>query len=122
MDEIAIHAIRARGRHGANPGERDAEQVFDIDVILDVNLQDAARSDDLADTSDYAAIHARVVAIVAATSFGLLERLADEILAEIFADARIVRARVQIAKPHLLDGATPSVTLARDNPRARTAS
>ena len=34
-----------------------------------------------------------------------------EIAAEVMRDARIVRATIRIAKPHLLDGATPAVTI-----------
>ncbi len=56
---IFVRDIRAYGRHGANPGERDAAQPFDLDVelVADVDLR-ARTSDDLADTIDYAAIHA----------------------------------------------------------------
>jgi dihydroneopterin aldolase len=119
MDVIALSGVRAYGRHGANPGERDAEQPFDIDIRLDLDLSAAAHSDDLGDTVNYADLHERVVGIVQSTSFKLLERLANELLHEIFRDARVARAEVAIAKPELLDGATPSVRLSRENPRYR---
>jgi hypothetical protein len=41
----------------------------------------------------------------------LLERLGDEILLAVLRDARVAAAAVTIAKPGLLDGATPAVTL-----------
>ncbi len=75
------------------------------------------RSDDLGDTLDYAHLHRRIATIVQSTSFALLERLAAEIADALFRDARIARAQVRIAKPELLDGATPSVCLRRENPR-----
>jgi dihydroneopterin aldolase len=68
---------------------------------------------------NYDELHQRVTRIVQSTSFVLLERLAGEILRAIFTDARVARAEVQIAKPALLDGATPSVRLCRENPRYR---
>jgi dihydroneopterin aldolase len=108
---IFVRDIRAYGRHGANPGERDAAQPFDLDVELVADVERARTSDDLADTIDYAAIHRRIVEIVATTSYALLERLADEILADVLRDERIASARVTIAKPRLLDGATPSVSI-----------
>lgn len=117
MDLIEVRGIRAYGRHGANPGERDAEQPFDVDVRLELDLSAAEQSDDLADTVDYAAMHARVAGVVRSTSYALLERLAAAIFEAIFEDERVARAHVRIAKPHLLDGATPSVALLRDNPR-----
>lgn len=113
MDVMAIRGIRAYGKHGANPGERDNEQPFEIDVEIELDFSLAARSDDLDDTVNYAQIAQRVVDVVRTTSFHLLERLAREILDAIFADSRIHRASVCIGKPRILRGATPSVTLAR---------
>jgi dihydroneopterin aldolase len=120
LDSIAVRNIRAYGKHGANPGERDFVQAFDIDLELDVDLRAARASDALADTLDYAALHALVVRTVRERSHQLLERLGDEILAEILRDERVAAARLTLAKPGLLAGATPSVTLhARRTPPAR---
>jgi dihydroneopterin aldolase len=117
MDLITLSGMRVYGRHGANPGERDAEQPFDLEIHVEMDLSDAAYTDDLADTLNYADLHQRAVAIVQSTSFLLLERLGAEILNEIFRDPRVVRAEVALAKPALLGGATPCVRLRRDNPR-----
>jgi dihydroneopterin aldolase len=67
----------------------------------------------LSRTMDYAALHGRIVRIVAATSYALLERLAADLLDAVLEDRRVARAEVTIAKPGILDGATPSVTLSR---------
>lgn len=106
-----MRGIRAYGKHGANPGERDAAQPFDLDVEVRLDLSRARESDSLEDTLDYASMHARIVEIVERTSFALLERLGEEILRDLLRDERVRRARLSIAKPHLLGGATPSVTL-----------
>ncbi|HEV3152212.1 MAG TPA: dihydroneopterin aldolase [Candidatus Baltobacteraceae bacterium] len=119
MDVIELRGIRAYGKHGANPGERDRDQPFDVDVQIAIDLKAAAGSDDLADTIDYARLHAAVVRVIADRSYALLERLAADILEEIFADARVANAAVTIAKPHLLDGATPCVTLRRERDAQR---
>jgi len=119
MDAITLRGMRVMGRHGAYAGERDAEQPFDVDLRLEMDLRAAERSDALGDTLDYDALHKRIAGIVRQTSFALLERLAGEILAAIFADARIARAELSIGKPGLLGGATAAVVLARDNPRYR---
>lgn len=119
MDVITLRGMRVMGRHGANPGERDAEQPFDLEIELHADLSAAERSDDLSDTIDYDALHKRIGHIVRTTSYALLERLAGEIVTAVFEDARIQRASVTIGKPELLDGATPAVNLQRDNPRYR---
>lgn len=113
-DAIAIRGIRAWGRHGANPGEQDVPQPIDVDVLLELDLSAARASDALADTLDYAAVHATIVRIVARERCALLERLGEAILAALMTDPRIVRGRVALAKPGLLAGATPVVTLHRE--------
>ena len=113
-DRIELRGIRVWGRHGANPGEKDRPQPFDLDLTLEVDLSRAERSDALADTVDYDALHRGVVRIVETRSFDLLERLAGEIAALALRDGRVRRACVSIAKPGLLDGATPVVTLERE--------
>jgi len=121
MDRINLRGIRALGRHGANPGERDREQPFDVDLVFDIDLRAAQSSDALDDTVNYAHVYRRIVDIVAGRSFVLLERLAGVLLDDLFTDPRVARAELTIAKPQLLDGATPSVTLVRENPRFRAA-
>jgi dihydroneopterin aldolase len=86
-------------------------QPFDIDVEVGLDLAAAQRSDVLADTVDYAALHAAIIGIVASTSYDLIERIARDILDLLFSDRRIVRAEVSIGKPRLLAGATPVVTV-----------
>ena len=110
-DRVELRGIRVFGRHGANPGERDVPQPFDIGLAAELDLSAARAGDELADTLDYDALHRRVVAIVRETSYALLERLGADILAAILADARVERAQVSIAKPRLLAGATPVVTV-----------
>jgi dihydroneopterin aldolase len=122
VDRITIGSIFAYGRIGADPGERDEPQRLEVEVNLDLDLSAAARSDDVADTVDYAAVHAGVVNLIQTTSYALLERLASAMLEGIFADHRIARAIVKISKPQILAGATPSVELVRDNPNYRAAT
>jgi len=110
-DTIALRGIRAFGRHGANVGEKDVPQAFDVDVELDIDLAPARRSDALGETVDYAVLHAAIVDIIATTSYDLLERIGQDVLDRIFRDPRVTRAEVSIGKPHLLSGATPVVTL-----------
>jgi dihydroneopterin aldolase len=115
LDRITLSNIIAHGKHGANPGERDRAQPFHLEADLDIDLTGAGQSDELRDTVDYAAVHKTIVTIVEERSYQLLERVASVILDEILRDPRIVRASLSIAKPGLLDGATPSVTLVREN-------
>lgn len=117
MDVIEIRGLQARGKHGASAEERSREQCLAVDVRITLDLSAAARSDRLEQTIDYASLCQRLAGVVRERSFVLLERLASELLAVIFEDVRVTSAEVSIGKPSLLEGATPVVTLRRDNPR-----
>ena len=113
MARIALRNVRAFGRHGADPGERERDQPFDIDLVLELDASAAETSDALSDTVDYAELHRRLVMVVGSTSFALLERLGRALLDAVFEDERVRFAQLTIAKPEILAGATPSVTLER---------
>lgn len=117
FESIGLRGIRAWGRHGADAGEQDVPQPIDLELSLSADLRAARRSDALADTIDYAALHARIVRIVETESHRLLERLGESILEAVMSDTRIVVATISIAKPALLAGATPVVTLSKQRPR-----
>ncbi len=115
MDRITVRGIRAYGHHGADPGERDHAQPIDVSIELDLDLSAAQRSDRLEDTLDYAAMHRRIVEIVTAQSFALLEALGGCIADALCANAPVARVRVCVSKPAKLDGATPVVCIERVN-------
>jgi FolB domain-containing protein len=117
VDVIRIEGMRVLGRHGADPGERDAPQPFDVTIELEIDLEPAARSDELKQTVNYAVVRDRAAEIVESTSFRLIERLAAEIARAVLEDERIAHAQITIAKPGILQGATPSITLRRANPK-----
>ncbi|HET9029474.1 MAG TPA: dihydroneopterin aldolase [Candidatus Aquilonibacter sp.] len=114
MDRISIRNIVAHGKHGANPGERDREQPFHLEIDLDLDLSNAGKSDELDDTINYADVYALAMRIVEERSYVLLERVASEIASEILDNPLVQRASVTIGKPGLLDGATPFVRITRE--------
>lgn len=116
MDRINLRGINAYGRHGTEAAERVHVQPFTIDLWAELDLHAAQTTDDLSETLDYSGLHQRLVAIVAKTSYSLIERLAADLLAAIFEDRRVARAEVTVSKPAILNGATPSVTILRVNP------
>jgi 7,8-dihydroneopterin aldolase/epimerase/oxygenase len=117
VDRISLRGIRAYGRHGYEAAERERRQPFEIEVTAEIDLRAAAESDDLSQTLDYASLQERLVRVVATTSYALLERLAADLIDAVFDDRRVRSAEVTVFKPGILDGATPSVTLQRVNPR-----
>lgn len=92
---LALSGIRVRGRHGANPGERDQPQEFVVD--LDVVVRRAG--DDLASTADYRDLVAEARRVVAERSFGLLETLAAEVAAAVARRPGVLAATATVHKP-----------------------
>jgi 7,8-dihydroneopterin aldolase/epimerase/oxygenase len=116
-DTIRIRRIRVLGKHGVTDRERSVLRPLIIDVEVTADLTKAQQSDNIADTVNYSTVHKLIMQIVETHSYRLLESLAGAILDALFEDERVLAARLRIGKPERLDGATPSITLARKNPK-----
>lgn len=79
MDRIVIRDLAARCILGVSEEERRDEQDIIVNVVLHADLARAARSDAFDDAVDYRAIKKRVLALVEASSFHLLEALAEAV-------------------------------------------
>jgi len=110
---MAVRGIRVWGRGGVEPGESEVPQPFDIDVEIEIDLERSSHTDEIADTLDYRWLHGTVVDVASRSHFRLLERLAQEIARTLLHEQRVAAATVTIAKPGILAGATPSVTIRR---------
>lgn len=120
MDRIEIVGLRAHGRHGVLAEEQQHGQMFVLDVVAEVDLEAARRSDALADTIDYAALVTRLSAAVSATRFDLIEALAGHLCDLVLADARVAAVEVRVAKPEApiaLPLSEVAVRLRRERPR-----
>jgi 7,8-dihydroneopterin aldolase/epimerase/oxygenase len=98
-DRIALTGLRARGYHGVYEFERASGQEFVVDAVLELDLSPAAASDQLADTVDYGALAARLVALVTGAPVNLIETLADRLASICLDDNRVAAATVTVHKP-----------------------
>lgn len=96
---ITLTGLRARGHHGVYDFERRQGQEFVVDVILELDLEPAATSDDVADTVHYGQLADRLVEIVSGEPVNLIETLADRLVAACLADGRVAAATVTVHKP-----------------------
>ena len=74
--EILVQGLRVLAHVGVPEAERAQLQPLSVDLALHVDLDDAARSDDVADTVDYGAVSVAVADAITAEPVALLERLA----------------------------------------------
>lgn len=99
---VRIHALKLRAFIGIEEWEQQHRQDVVVHAELEVDGAAAARSDAIADTVNYKTITKRMIAQVEGGRFGLVERLAAELLALATADPRVRRAAVRVEKPHAL--------------------
>jgi dihydroneopterin aldolase len=96
INRLFLTGIRCEGRHGANPGEKDAAQPFVVDLDLDVRVD----GDNVGETADYRAVTQAARDTVADTSFDLLESIADAVAQAVLGMDRVVRATAVVHKPN----------------------
>lgn len=98
-DRITLTGLRVRGRHGVFDHEKRAGQDFLVDVTVWIDLDTAARTDDLAHTVDYGALAGRVAEIVGGPARDLIETVAAEVAEDVMTDQRVHATEVTIHKP-----------------------
>jgi dihydroneopterin aldolase len=98
-DRIELRGLRIAGIVGVLPHEQAQPQPLELDLDLGLDLSVAGASDDLGDTVDYGAVCAVVEQVVTATSFALLEALAERIAAALLGgDGRLDSITVAVRK------------------------
>lgn len=102
MDKIIIGDLRLRCILGATDAERRERQDVLVQITLFADLDRAIASDRLEEGLDYRALKKRVLALVEASSFRLLEALTARIAEECTTDPRVDRAIVRVDKPGAL--------------------
>ena len=98
-DRITLTGVRATGYHGVYEHERREGQIFIADVVLELSLADAARSDDVTDTVHYGEFADQVAAVLSGDPADLLETVAQRIADRALAYARVDAVEVTIHKP-----------------------
>ncbi|MFT4257409.1 MAG: dihydroneopterin aldolase [Pseudoxanthomonas sp.] len=104
MDTVFIEALEADALIGVYDFERNAPQKLRFDVEMGCDNRKAGHSDALADTIDYARVADAIAAICAASTFQLVEALAERIAAELLRRFPIETLSLRVTKP----GAVPA--------------
>lgn len=118
LDRIHIRDLLCRCIVGIFPDERRDKQEVTINITLWADLRKAARSDAIDDTVDYKTVKKNVLALVEASSFNLIERLAQAI-ADVCLDTdpAVRRVAVTVDKPGALRFArSVAVEIVRERP------
>jgi dihydroneopterin aldolase/D-erythro-7,8-dihydroneopterin triphosphate epimerase len=102
MDKIFIQDLRTAAVVGTLPHERTSVQEIVLNLELACDLAKAGRSDALEDTVNYKAVKQAVLKLVEASSFKLLEALAQNVADACLAFEGVEAVKVRIDKPNAL--------------------
>jgi len=115
LDQVSVQALRIPCVIGTTEAERARKQEVLVSFTLQVDLRRAGGSDRLEDTVDYGELAARVTALLEASSFHLLEALAEEVAAVCLRDPRVRRVEVEARKPRAVPlAASAGVRIVRE--------
>lgn len=99
MDKIFIHALKTETIVGIFDWERQVKQTVILDIECSADIRKAALSDSIDDTLNYKAVAKRVLAFVEASSFHLVETLAERLAMLILQEFGVAWVRIVLSKP-----------------------
>lgn len=99
---IELNGIVLHGFHGVLEQERRGGQRFLVDVELDLEHEQAARTDRIEDAIDYREVVVRVKAISDARAYHLLEAFSAALADALVAEFPVTAVRVRVRKPDVI--------------------
>ena len=112
---LFLSGIRAEGRHGARPGEKDDPQP----VVVDLDLEVEVAEDGIEGTADYRGIVEAVRAVIEGASFDLIETMAGAVAERVAAIPRVRSVTAVVHKPNAagrlgIDGVAAAASAVRE--------
>ena len=98
-DRITLTGLSATGFHGVFDHERRDGQTFVVDVVLELDVRQAAASDAVTDTVDYSLVAKRVVEHISGEPVNLIETLASSIAHDLLGTYGVTAVEVTVHKP-----------------------
>ncbi|WP_413624489.1 dihydroneopterin aldolase [Luteibacter sp. Lutesp34] len=104
MDIVFIEDLRIDAVIGIYDWERRIRQTLSFDLEMAFDNRRPAASDDIADTLNYKSIAKRLQAYVEASSFGLVETLAERCAEIVQSEFGVAWVRLKLSKPGAVRG------------------
>ena len=113
MDTIVLKDMEVWFRVGVTHAERASPQRLNVSVELDLDLRDAATSDELSKTTDYFELHQAIHQLGRNREWKLIEALAEDIATFAFKHGTAHTVRVEVKKFILPDTRYVGVRIVR---------
>jgi dihydroneopterin aldolase len=106
-DAIFVNGLILHAYHGVMPHEAKVGQPFGLDLVLDIDLAEASRTDTLKTTVSYERLVKSASEAFCARRYRLIEAAAGAVAEAVLAGYPLVRGvRVTVRKPHAPIAAT----------------
>ena len=100
IDKIYVTGMEFWGYHGVYPEENKLGQRFRVDVILETDLKQAGKTDELDDTVNYAKVYTVCKEIVEGKPYKLIEAVAENLASELLKEfSTVLYCTVKVVKP-----------------------
>ncbi|MFC1542687.1 dihydroneopterin aldolase [Pseudomonadota bacterium] len=103
-DYVLIEGLEVRTVIGIYDWEREIRQSVRLDLKMAWDISKAARTDNIEDTLDYKAVSKRLISYVEASSFGLIESLAEECAKIVMIEFDVPWLQLKMSKPGAVRG------------------
>ncbi|ARZ65750.1 dihydroneopterin aldolase [Streptomyces sp. HU2014] len=98
-DTVFIRGLEIPALIGVDAWERQVRQIVVINLELTTDITPAAARDDLRDALDYSAVVRRLKEFVGASTFQLVETLAERTARTVLDEFPVRRLRLELVKP-----------------------
>ncbi len=98
MDELTLKGMSFHARHGVFDEEKVQGNPFEVDLIFGLSLKEAAQSDELKQTLDYATARNLVARVMDGPPVNLIETLAYQIGELVFSRLNPKELTVRVRK------------------------
>ncbi|MBT8064296.1 MAG: dihydroneopterin aldolase [Gammaproteobacteria bacterium] len=106
MDRVFIENLTVETVNGIFDWEREIRQAVSLDLEMDFDIRKAAASDAIEDTLDYKAVSKRLIHFIEASSFQLVESLAEQCAAIVLDEFPVRRLKLKLSKPGAVRGSS----------------
>lgn len=117
-DRITLTGIGSVGYHGVLESEKQTGQPFFVDVTMFTDFAQAATTDDVNNTVNYAEVAETIRTIITGESLDLIETLAERLATAILDQFPLLAVELTVHKPKApieVTFADVSVTIFREN-------
>ena len=98
-DIVYIQGLSVETTIGVYDWERTIKQTLVLDLEMAADVATPGASDAVSDALDYAAVSSRVLALVEASSFELIESVAEHVAALVLSEFAVTWLRLRVSKP-----------------------